>query len=86
MLNSYEQACFNENYERGFYEGQVVISRQLFDLAGMGDFKAIQLYLDSRNALVNKTRDEGSPVQISLYSDSIESEVVENVTIPALSR
>ena len=72
MLNEYEQACFSENYERGFYEGQVAITKQLYQLAQFGDFKAIQLYLESRNALVNNKRQEGSPVQIFLSEESNE--------------
>jgi len=65
-LNHYRQAAFDEAYERGFMEGQSKVAKQLYELANMGEYKAIDKFLEVRGAYGKENVDTGPAVQVTL--------------------
>ena len=72
MLNPCEQKAFDEAYSKGATEGLLAVSKNLYELATLGDFKAIDKFLEVRNAYDSVQASNEAPVQISL--DGIDAE------------
>jgi len=68
-LNPYQQAAFDEGYEKGFMEGQSVVAKQLYNLATMGEYKAIDKFLEVRGAYGKEAVDTGPAVQVTLAAE-----------------
>jgi len=63
-LNQYEQKAFDASYNAGYMEGQSEVAKQLYELALMGEFKAIDKYLEVRGAFGIEQTENESPVSI----------------------
>ncbi len=70
-LTKFEQAHFDRCYSEGFMKGQTVVAEQLYELAQMGDFKAMNLFLEVRGAFAVVSGDSGPLVQISLAEGTV---------------
>jgi len=79
-LTSYQQLEFNSAYEQGFMEGQTEVAKQLYDLALMGEYKAIDKFLEVRGAFGKEQKDTGSPVQITL-SKEVEGTTIDHSNV-----
>jgi len=69
-ITPYQQEEFDIVYQKGFMEGQSEIAKQLYDLALMGEYKAIDKFLEVRGAFGIEQKDTGSPVQITLSKET----------------
>lgn len=79
-LNKYEQANFDNVYSEGYIRGQAKISKQLYELAQMGEYKAIDKFLEVRGAFKETQKETGPAIQITLDSElpSIDVEYSED--------
>ena len=73
-LNKYQKAAFEHAYGQGFMEGQSKIANQLYDLALMGEYKAIDKFLEVRGAFGKESVETGPLVQITLAKEEIKEE------------
>ena len=78
LLNPYEQKAFDLAYNEGYMKGQANVAKQLYELALMGEYKAIDKFLEVRGAFGIESEDTGPAIQISLAEDTIiEAEIAE---------
>jgi len=74
VLNKWEQACFDHYFNIGFQKGQMKVAEQLYELAQMGEFKAIDKFLEVRGAFGQEQADTGPKVHITLATDDVPLE------------
>ena len=84
VLNVYEQRAFDTAYAKGYMVGQSKVAKQLYELALMGEFKAIDKFLEVRGAFGVEATDTGPSIQISLEQTTIvpEGTGVESKIVP----
>jgi len=70
-LTTYEQKAFEHAYVQGYMAGQEIIAKQLYEIAQMGDYKAIEKYLEVRGAFGIEQTDNVAPVTIVVAEGSI---------------
>ena len=77
VLNEYENKAFEYAYTQGFMKGQEAIAKQLYELALLGEFKAIDKFLEVRGAFGGEQSDSGPQVLINVSNEvktAIESD------------
>lgn len=72
LLNKYEEKAFEQAYTLGFMKGQEAVAKQLYELALLGEFKAIDKFLEVRGAFGGEQSDNGPQVQIVLAEETKE--------------
>lgn len=71
ILTKYQLKEFDDLYNLGFNNGQLAISKQLYELAQMGEYKAVDKYLEVRGAFGLEQSDTESPVTIMVHSEAV---------------
>lgn len=70
ILTDFQQKQFEVIYNKGYMLGQTNVAQQLYNLAQMGEFKAIDKFLEVRGAFNGSQKESGPSIQITVVEDT----------------